>query len=133
MRTRQYSRLVSVRDVDVEQALGDLTEVSSQVEAAVVFDAAGNVAGSTLAGDGRAEELARHARALVDAAETVRRDSPPLRQLAALTESGAAFVVRQGDRLIAATTAPSPTVALVFYDLHTCLENLEGARDVEGS
>ena len=115
--------------MDAAQALADLTEISSQVEAAVVFDASGSVEGSTLAGDGRADELARRARALLDAAGTVRRDSPPLRQLAALTPAGGAFLVRRGERLIAATTQPSPTVPLVFYDLHTCLENLETARD----
>ena len=31
------------------------------------------------------------------------------------------FVVRDGSRLIAATTGPSPTVGLVFYDLKSCL------------
>jgi hypothetical protein len=33
-------------------------------------------------------------------------------------------VVRDGDRLIAATTTPEPTVGLVFYDLKTCLRGL---------
>ena len=115
--------------MDVDQALADLTEISSQVEAAVVFDVSGAVAGTTLAADGRGDEFARRARALLEAAEAVRREAPPLRQLAALTDAGAAFVVRRGDRLIAATTAPSPTVPLVFYDLQTCLENLETERD----
>ena len=113
----------------MEQALADLSEISSQVDAAVVFDANGTVMGSTLAHDGRADEVVRRARAMLDAAEAVRRDAPPLRQLAALTPAGAAFVVRRGDRLIVATTAPSPTVPLVFYDLHTCLENLETGRN----
>ena len=110
--------------MDVEQALADLTEVSAQVQTAVVFDAAGAVVGSTLSEDRRPADLVQRARALLDAAGTVRREAP-LRQLAALTPSGAAFVVRRGDRLIAATTAPGPNVPLVFYDLHTCLENLD--------
>ena len=29
--------------------------------------------------------------------------------------------MRDGDRVIAATTGPEPTVGLVFYDLKTCL------------
>jgi hypothetical protein len=35
------------------------------------------------------------------------------------------FVVRDGDRLIAATTTPEPTVGLVFYDLKTCLRSID--------
>jgi len=35
--------------MDASQALADLTEISSQIEAAVLFDAAGAVEGSTLA------------------------------------------------------------------------------------
>ena len=34
------------------------------------------------------------------------------------------FVVRDGERLIAATTTPEPTVGLVFYDLKTCLRSI---------
>jgi hypothetical protein len=34
-------------------------------------------------------------------------------------------VVRDGDRLIAATTQPEPTVGLVFYDLKSCLRDLD--------
>ncbi|MCA1682564.1 MAG: hypothetical protein LC685_00960, partial [Actinobacteria bacterium] len=33
--------------------------------------------------------------------------------------------VRHDDRLIAATTPPEPTVGLVFYDLKSCLRELE--------
>jgi hypothetical protein len=39
---------------------------------------------------------------------------------AALPE-GSFFVVRDGERLVAAVTARDPTVGLVFYDLKTCL------------
>ena len=34
--------------MDAQQALADLTEISSQIEAAVVFDDKGKVVGSTL-------------------------------------------------------------------------------------
>jgi len=33
--------------------------------------------------------------------------------------------IRDGDRLIAATTSPEPTVGLVFYDLKTCLRSID--------
>jgi hypothetical protein len=32
---------------------------------------------------------------------------------------------RDGERRIAATTAPDPTVGLVFYDLKSCLRSLD--------
>ena len=35
--------------------------------------------------------------------------------------------MRDGDRLIAATTTPEPTVGLVFYDLKTCLRSIDEA------
>jgi predicted regulator of Ras-like GTPase activity (Roadblock/LC7/MglB family) len=99
-----------------EQALSDLTEISSQVEAAALFDAKGKVAASTLA-DG--EVFVRAVQDLLAAAAESRQGS--LTQLEASTGEGSVFVVRDGDSYIAATTAPEPTVALVFYDLKTAL------------
>jgi hypothetical protein len=72
--------------MDASQALADLTEISSQIEAAVLFDGDGTVQGSTLADAAAAEEL-----------------------------------VRDEARSVVATTAPDPTVGLVFYDLKSCL------------
>jgi len=46
-------------------------------------------------------------------------------QLEVALQGGSVFVVRDGDRLIAATTQPEPTVGLVFYDLKSCLRELE--------
>ena len=99
-----------------EQALNDLTEISSQVEAAVLFDGKGTVTASTLAD---AKPFVRAVQDLVAAAGEARRGS--LSQLEAATGAGSVFVVREGDSYIAATTPPEPTVALVFYDLKTAL------------
>jgi hypothetical protein len=46
-------------------------------------------------------------------------------QLEVALQGGSVFVVRDGDRLIAATTQPEPTVGLVFYDLKSCLRDLD--------
>ena len=46
-------------------------------------------------------------------------------QLEAATTIGSVFVVREGERAIAATTSPEPTVGLVFYDLKTCLRSID--------
>lgn len=99
-----------------EQALADLTEISSQVEAAALFDEQGKVAASTLA---ESEPFVRAVQDLLAAAAEARQGS--LSQLEASTHDGSVFVVRDGGSLIAATTGPEPTVALVFYDLKTAL------------
>jgi hypothetical protein len=45
-------------------------------------------------------------------------------QLEVALGSGSVFVVRDGGRLIVATTSPEPTVGLVFYDLKSCLRTI---------
>jgi hypothetical protein len=102
--------------VTPEQALAELTEISSQVEAAALFDAKGSVAASTLADP---QPFVRAVQDLIAAAGEARQGS--LSQLEAATSNGSVFVVRDGESYIAATTAPEPTVALVFYDLKTAL------------
>jgi predicted regulator of Ras-like GTPase activity (Roadblock/LC7/MglB family) len=106
--------------MDAQQALADLTEISSQIEAAVVFDDKGKVVGSTLAdGNGFAQAAAD----LLAAAEEL-KGSSPLTQLEIATGDGSVFVVREGKTTIAATTAPAPTVGLVFYDLKSALRSV---------
>ena len=96
--------------MDAQQALADLTEISSQIRAAVVFDEKGKVAASTLSDGGRAEELARSASDLLAAAEGLQAaDGAELTQLEAATGEGSVFVVREGKTRIAATTSPEPT------------------------
>lgn len=111
--------------MDAARALADLTEISPQIEAAVVFGEEGTVLASTL-DDERAREVARLARALLADAEAVRtREAGRPTQLQAETRAGSVFVVREGERLIAATTPFDPTVGLVFYDLRTCLRSVD--------
>jgi hypothetical protein len=102
--------------VSAEQALADLTEISSQVETAALFDAKGKVRASTLSDP---EPFVRAVQELLAAAGEARGDA--LSQLEAATGQGSVFVLREGDAFIAATTGPEPTVALVFYDLKTAL------------
>jgi len=118
--------------MDAQQALADLTEISSQVRAAVLLDATGQLVASTLADETRATALAEACRDLLAAAEEARRGGDrALTQLEAATRDGSVFVVREGDRVIAATTGPAPTVGLVFYDLKTCLRTVAAAGDGE--
>jgi predicted regulator of Ras-like GTPase activity (Roadblock/LC7/MglB family) len=108
--------------VDAQQAIADLTEISPQVRDVVVIGADGAPAGSNLADEAAQRRLADGAKRLVEAAEAMR---PGVAQLEAATLAGSVFVVRDGDRMIAATTSPEPTVGLVFYDLKTCLRSIE--------
>jgi hypothetical protein len=109
--------------VDAAQALADLTEISSQIEAAVLFDAGGDVEGSTLADEGKAQRLADAAAHLLERADAVRSEDVEVIQVEASLADGCVFVVRDGDRRIAATTVADPTVGLVFYDLKSCLRD----------
>jgi predicted regulator of Ras-like GTPase activity (Roadblock/LC7/MglB family) len=103
--------------VDAAQALADLTEISSQIrEAALV-----GLDGTLVAGS---ERVAKAARALLEAAQEVRPEGS-LTQAEASTADGSLFVVRDGERVAAATTGPEPTVGLVFYDLKATLRSAE--------
>jgi predicted regulator of Ras-like GTPase activity (Roadblock/LC7/MglB family) len=110
--------------MDAAQAIADLTEISPQVRDVVVIGSDGAATGSNLADEAAAARLADGAKRLVEAAEALR---PGVAQLEAATLAGSVFVVRDGERLIAATTTPEPTVGLVFYDLKTCLRAIETA------
>ncbi|HEY6963434.1 MAG TPA: hypothetical protein VI408_16235 [Gaiellaceae bacterium] len=108
--------------MDAAQAIADLTEISPQVRRVAVVNPDGTLGGSNAADDAVAQRLADGAKRLLEAAEELR---PGVAQLEAATPDGSVFVVRDGDRLIAATTTPEPTVGLVFYDLKTCLRAID--------
>jgi hypothetical protein len=107
--------------MDAAQALADLTEISSQIEAAVLFDESGEIQGSTLSSESAARALADAAGRLLADAAALGGEGADVTQLEASVQDGSVFVVRDGARRIVATTGPSPTVGLVFYDLKSCL------------
>jgi predicted regulator of Ras-like GTPase activity (Roadblock/LC7/MglB family) len=117
--------------MDPSAALERLADISSQVRAAVVFERGGKVLGSTFPDDERAGRAAEAASALLTEAE--RRGGGQaggdFAQLEVAVREGSVFVVRHGERLIVATTPPEPTVGLVFYDLKSCLRELETPGD----
>ncbi|MGN6796738.1 MAG: hypothetical protein ACTHKS_01170 [Gaiellaceae bacterium] len=112
--------------MDAAQAIADLTEISPQVQRVVVIAADGSLVGSNT-DPAAAQKLVDGAHRLLAAAEELR---PGVSQLEAATVSGSVFVVRDGDRLIAATTTPEPTVGLVFYDLKTCLRSIGAEKKI---
>ena len=107
------------------QALADLTEISSQIEAAVLFDESGDVGGSTLADEQAAASLARAADELLRHADRLASGDRTVTQVEASAPEGSVFVVRDGTRRVAAVTGPDPTVGLVFYDLKSCLREAD--------
>jgi len=110
--------------VDAAQALADLVEISSQIESAVLADREGAVQASTFGDEERASTIAREAVDLLQGA-TGPAGEPRQVQIAFL--EGSVFVVRDGERIVAAVTGREPTSGLVFYDLKTCLR-LAGER-----
>jgi len=108
--------------VDAASALADLTEISSQVEAAAVFGADGVVLGSTIAGEPGTERLVQTGVGLLDVA-TSRFGSGgrSVTQVEAALRQGSIFVVREDDLGIVARTSAGPSSGLVLYDLRACL------------
>jgi predicted regulator of Ras-like GTPase activity (Roadblock/LC7/MglB family) len=114
--------------MEAARALLDLTEISTQIQAAVMLDERGEVVASTVDPAERAQPIARAARELLAAAEQATGENARERlvQIQAATPEGCVFLVREEDRAVAAVTVPEPTVGLVFYDLKACLRHAAG-------
>jgi predicted regulator of Ras-like GTPase activity (Roadblock/LC7/MglB family) len=110
--------------MDAAQALLELTELSSQIEAAVVLGADGSVLASTHEDPAKAAALASSTLELVAAAFTLYTQPLEVTRVEVELEDGAVFVLRDGSRTIGATTGPDPTSGLVVYDLRTCLKGV---------
>jgi predicted regulator of Ras-like GTPase activity (Roadblock/LC7/MglB family) len=103
---------------EASAALAELTEISSQIESAVLFDADGKVVAATIP-DERAAQVATSAKALLEQAGQI--GGGDLTQVEASTGDGSLFVVKDGATMIAASTSSEPTAGLVFYDLKSAL------------
>ncbi|CAN5136324.1 hypothetical protein BH20ACT13_BH20ACT13_20030 [soil metagenome] len=111
--------------MDATQALAELAELSSQVERAVVLDAKGTALAST--GD-EGDALARSALELLASAGELHPSAGEVTRAEVELAEGGLFVLREGDRTIAATTGPNPTSGLVAYDLRTCLQGIDEGK-----
>jgi predicted regulator of Ras-like GTPase activity (Roadblock/LC7/MglB family) len=116
-----------LRAMDAAQALADLTEISSQAVHVAIVEGDGSILATTIPDPARAERFIVGIGKLLAEADSLRqaRGLPTLTQLEAATLDGSVFVVRRGERMVAATTRPDPTVGLVFYDLKHCLRSIE--------
>lgn len=112
--------------MDANDALEELLRVSDDVRAAVVFDRGGEPEASNLP-DEEAAEIGALADAMLAYAGTLREDAE-LRGLRAVTPDGDVYLVRDGDRAVAAVAAPGSLAGLVQHDLRTLLGSLPRTR-----
>ena len=111
--------------MDPTDAIRELKDLSTQIDAVVLAQGDGSPIASTLADD-RAARVGKLAADLVGRADGVRSDlgREALAQVQAATPDGSVFVVLDGGRMAVATTGADPTVGLVFYDLKTLLRQV---------
>lgn len=109
--------------MDATQALRELLELSTQIEAAAVLAADGAVLAASPE-DEDATVLTGAALELIAAASELGGQQDVSRVEVEL-DRGALFVVREGDRTIVARTGPEPTAGLVVYDLRTSLSSVD--------
>jgi predicted regulator of Ras-like GTPase activity (Roadblock/LC7/MglB family) len=103
--------------VDAAEALADLTEISAQIEAAVVASPDGVVGAATVP-ETAAAALARAGSGLL------REAGERAVGVEARTSEASVFAVRDGAHLVAAVAAAGAASGLVLYDLRTCLRRL---------
>jgi hypothetical protein len=109
--------------VDAASALADLLELSSHVDAAILVEADGSFAASTLASEAAGDRLARAGLGLLDGAtERIAPGGRTAIQVEAALREGSVYAVRDGARTIVARTPPKAPSLLVFYDLRACLQ-----------
>ncbi|MGD0273806.1 MAG: hypothetical protein ABSB96_08775 [Gaiellaceae bacterium] len=115
--------------MDAGQALAELTEISSQIELAVVYDSRGELIGSTLADRDVTEALVRGGSELFVTASKAggEEHGEPVQVELALSEASI-LLAREGDLRILAVTQPDPVAGLVFFDLGICLRKVAGAE-----
>jgi predicted regulator of Ras-like GTPase activity (Roadblock/LC7/MglB family) len=115
--------------MEVEQALAELTEISSQIELALIFDSRGELVGTTLADNHLADYLAFGATALFACSRRVtaeERGEPT--QIELTYPDASVLLVRDGDLSIMTFTSPDPISGLAFFELRACLKKLVGGK-----
>lgn len=114
--------------MDAAQALQELMALSSQITAAIALDADGSVLAVSSGNPAAADSLTTSTLELVAAAADLGKDSGEVSRVEVELAEGAFFVVREGGRVVAATTGPKPTSGLVVYDLRTCAQAIEAPK-----
>ena len=111
--------------MDAAQALRELRELSSQITAAIVFDADGSVLATSSDDPAASAALTAAMPELVRAAADLGADGSEVTRVEVELDEGAVFVVREGGVTVGASTGPKPTSGLVVYDLRTCAQSIQ--------
>lgn len=108
--------------MNVDEAIHDLLNFSSDIRGVAVLGEAGVVVAAEPSADAAALQAA--AAALWSAAEAcASQDAGPLAHVVVRDEQGAVAMLRDGGHGIVAVTGPQPAVGLLLFDLRTCLSD----------
>jgi hypothetical protein len=113
-----------------ERVPARLCELSTDAREAVLLDAAGALAGSTIDDRARAEELGRLARELFEALDSAGAPGEPAEQVEAHVPGGAVFASRTPRWTLAVVAQRAALASLMLYDLRAVLGELEGGPPV---
>jgi hypothetical protein len=118
-----------------ERAAERLSELSTDVRAAVLLDAAGSLASATGEDRARARTLGELARRLFEEVDRATRDwdTEPPEQVEVQTPGGAVFASRTPRWTIAAVAKRGALSSLMLYDLRALLGELEGGPPIRRS
>jgi predicted regulator of Ras-like GTPase activity (Roadblock/LC7/MglB family) len=118
-----------------ERAAERLSELSIDVRAAVLLDAAGSLAGASEDSQGDARALGELARQLFEEVDRATRDwdTEPPEQVEVQVPGGTVFASRTPRWTLAAVTKRSALSALMLYDLKALLGELEGGPPIRRS
>lgn len=118
--------------MDAARALAELTEISPQIEVAVVFDPSGEPIVGNLSDAAAARSLAGRGAELVSCADEVVATTAPDRgepiQIEVALASGIVLLVREGDLRALAIASPDAVTGLLFFDLTICLRKVAGIQ-----
>jgi predicted regulator of Ras-like GTPase activity (Roadblock/LC7/MglB family) len=118
-----------------ERAADSLCELSSDVRAAVLLDAAGSLAGAGGDGSQDARALGELARQLFEEVDRATRDwdTEPPEQVEVQVAGGAVFASRTPRWTLAAVAKRGALSSLMLYDLKALLGELEGGPPIRRS
>jgi hypothetical protein len=118
-----------------ERAAERLCELSADVRAAVLLDAAGSLAGSSEDDRARGESLAQLTRSLFEEVDRATRDwdAEPPEQVEVQVPGGAVFASRTPRWTLAAVARRGALSSLMLYDLRALLGELEGGPAIRRS
>ena len=118
-----------------ERTAERLRELSADVRAAVLLDAAGSLAGASEADREQARALGELARRLFDEVDraTSNWDTDPPEQVEVQVPSGAVFASRTPRWTLAAVARRGALSSLMLYDLRSLLRELEGGPAIRRS